>query len=288
MKDIFRKKSLERLSSPEQLDRLLVIIRLPGWISLACLLLLLIGLLLWSVLGHIPVKANGLGIFFDPDTIEVIQASVESHVERIYVRENETVKKGAALFLLRDRLHTLKNETADLPSREQEMLITAPADGTVLTINVIHGEGVGFGDNLLWFQTLEDEDRRLVYSFFSIDMGSRIKPGMKAHVNFDTVQTKQYGKMTGTVKEILFFAGGPEGEIMNSIPSRTLRDYLTKAEATVVVLIEPDRDPSTLSGFRWTTSEGPPYHIHPNSIAEVEVFLEEKRPIEYLIPIGER
>lgn len=373
MKNMLRKKSLERLASPEQLDRLLVIIRLPGWISLVCLLVLLLGILLWSIFARIPVKTEGLGVFFDPETIEVIQTSTDGLINKIYVKEGEIIKKGTPLILLKDpatltkrreieeRIHqleqkielekneieielkqqqailslqqqrlkelkkapnqeedlydlqvemkkiqgnisllenklaypegsstidVLKKEAAELQSREEEMLIRAPADGRVLTINVISGEGVQFGKNLIWFQRLQDEDKRLVYSFFPIKMGSRIKPGMRAHIKFDMVQTERYGKMLGTVKEILFFEGGPEGEILLSIPSPALREFLSKERASVIVLVKPDLDSSTVSGFRWTTEQGPPYDIHPNSVANVEVFLEEKRPIEYLIPIG--
>ena len=91
--------------------------------------------------------------------------------------------------------------------------------------------------------------------------------------------------MKGVVKEILPFAASPQGDILQSIPSISLREYLSKEEPTVVVVIEPALDPETPSGYEWTIKEGPPYRIHAGSIAEVKVFLEEKRPITYLIPI---
>lgn len=374
MKDILRKKSLERLSSPEQLDRLLVIIRLPGWISLVCLIVLIFGIVLWSIFGRIPVKAEGSGIFFDLETIEVIQTTTDGIIDKIYVKEGEIAEKNAPLILLKDpetltkkreieeqiyrsereialekkeieislaqnraihelqaerlqelkgasnkseelyelqvamkrqeeiiallekqlaqpeeslTLEQLKKELNDLREREKEMLIRSPAKGKVLAIEAIYGEGVRFGKNLIWFQKLSDEDERIVYSFFSVAKGSSIEPGMRAHVQFDTVQTERYGKMIGTVKDILFFAGGPNSEILQSIPSPSLRKYLSDNEASVVVLIEPKRDDSTPTGFLWTTGEGPPRKIDTDSITRVEVFLEEKRPIAYLIPIGE-
>jgi hypothetical protein len=63
---IFRKESLERLSSPEQLDQLIQIVRPKSWLPLATLATL-VGLgLLWSLLGRIPITARGNGILVYP------------------------------------------------------------------------------------------------------------------------------------------------------------------------------------------------------------------------------
>jgi hypothetical protein len=59
---IFRKESLERLSSPEQLDQLIQIVTPRSWIPLASLAVLVGVASLWSVLGRIPITANGKGI----------------------------------------------------------------------------------------------------------------------------------------------------------------------------------------------------------------------------------
>ncbi|WP_416669610.1 hypothetical protein [Egbenema bharatensis] len=60
---IFRKESLERLSSPEQLDQLIQIVSPRSWLPLASLGML-IGLgFLWSVVGKIPITVSGRGVF---------------------------------------------------------------------------------------------------------------------------------------------------------------------------------------------------------------------------------
>ena len=56
-KSPFRKKSLERLSSPERLDQLLRVIDRKSWIPLLAASILIVILLGWSVFGRVPVNA---------------------------------------------------------------------------------------------------------------------------------------------------------------------------------------------------------------------------------------
>jgi hypothetical protein len=60
---IFRKESLERLSSPEQLDQLIQIVSPRSWLPLTSIGILIGLAFLWSVIGRIPITANGKGIF---------------------------------------------------------------------------------------------------------------------------------------------------------------------------------------------------------------------------------
>lgn len=59
---IFRKTSLERLSSPEQLDQVMQITNPRGWIALATIGALLGAAICWGFMGRIPTKVQGQGI----------------------------------------------------------------------------------------------------------------------------------------------------------------------------------------------------------------------------------
>ena len=54
---IFRQKSLDRVSSPEQLNDYIRVTTPSVWLVLAAIILLLVGMLAWSVFGT--VQANG-------------------------------------------------------------------------------------------------------------------------------------------------------------------------------------------------------------------------------------
>ena len=59
-KDVYRAKSLERISSPEQLNDYLRVTRPSVWVALAAVILLFIGAFIWSAQVHISSYVNGV------------------------------------------------------------------------------------------------------------------------------------------------------------------------------------------------------------------------------------
>lgn len=57
-KSIFREKSLERVTSPEQLNDYIKVTTPSVWIILAATLILIIGTLVWAVFGKIRVNTE--------------------------------------------------------------------------------------------------------------------------------------------------------------------------------------------------------------------------------------
>lgn len=55
MASLFREKSMERISSPDQLDDYIRVTTPSVWIALLALVILLVGILAWTVLGTMEV-----------------------------------------------------------------------------------------------------------------------------------------------------------------------------------------------------------------------------------------
>lgn len=106
---LFRKAPLELLTSPEQLDRLLVVVSPKAWLALFCLVGVLIAVLIWSLTGSIPVVANGKGLVFNPKSIfQSLPAIQSGTVQEIHVKFGDLVKKGDPLVTLRNSLLELE------------------------------------------------------------------------------------------------------------------------------------------------------------------------------------
>lgn len=58
---LFRKESLERLSSPERLDQLMQVVSPKSWLPLASLGSLVVVVVVWSIYGRIPITVEGRG-----------------------------------------------------------------------------------------------------------------------------------------------------------------------------------------------------------------------------------
>ncbi len=59
---MFQKKALEKLTSPEQLDELIMVTTPRGWLALLALCAIIITIVFWGIFGRIPTKVMGRGI----------------------------------------------------------------------------------------------------------------------------------------------------------------------------------------------------------------------------------
>jgi hypothetical protein len=99
---IFRKESLERLSSPEQLDQLMQVVNAKSWIPLAALGSLVFLALGWSVVGRIPITAIGRGILVYPTGSETDSANELVNISFFEPRTAERIQPGMPIIIVPD------------------------------------------------------------------------------------------------------------------------------------------------------------------------------------------
>ncbi len=93
-KEIFRKVALERLSSPEQLDTLLVVTSPKGWVALIALFGLLCAAILYGFMGSIPTKVNGQGILMRSGGVFRLESLSGGRVIAVNVKVGDIIQSG--------------------------------------------------------------------------------------------------------------------------------------------------------------------------------------------------
>ena len=96
---IFRSSALARHTSPEGLDTLLEITTVR-WVALIGLVAVVMGAVVWGVLGRIPQVVPGQGIMVAQGGLYRIQSSGSGRVDSMYVRAGAEVKAGQVLAVL--------------------------------------------------------------------------------------------------------------------------------------------------------------------------------------------
>jgi HlyD family secretion protein len=91
---IFRKVSLERLSSPEQLDQMVQVTDPKGWLALAGLGALLLATVGWGIWGSIPTEAAGTGILLRQGGVSDLVSAASGQVQEVLVRVGDVIEKG--------------------------------------------------------------------------------------------------------------------------------------------------------------------------------------------------
>ena len=88
-KQIFRKKSVDRMSSPEQLNDYIKVTNPGVWMVLAAIVILLVGVCVWGVFGKLETKLSVAAVSQDGQTVLYVK---EDNVAS--VRENMSVYIG--------------------------------------------------------------------------------------------------------------------------------------------------------------------------------------------------
>jgi HlyD family secretion protein len=124
---IFRKVSLERLSSPEQLDQLMQVTNPRGWLALGALGALLLAALTWAVLSSIPTEATGEGILLRHGGVTSLVAAENGQVEELLVSVGDVIRKGQVVARVRQeellrQIQDTRDKLADVRGEYNELL----------------------------------------------------------------------------------------------------------------------------------------------------------------------
>ena len=124
--NLFRQKSLERLSSPEQLDQLMQVINPRSWISLATLGFLVFIALLWSIFGRIPITVEGRGILVFPGNVVPLQSKSAGQIVEPKIKVGDVVEAGQVIGIidqseLREQLDQQKAKLSQLQNQDQQV-----------------------------------------------------------------------------------------------------------------------------------------------------------------------
>ena len=93
-KEIFRKVSLDRLSSPEQLDQLLSVTNAKGWIALVALCGTLLAGLAWGVVGDINTTVSGQGVIVRKGGVYNVVTLASGLVTDVKVKVGDMIQPG--------------------------------------------------------------------------------------------------------------------------------------------------------------------------------------------------
>lgn len=124
--DLFRKRALEHISSPEQLDQLLRVTRRRNWIPLFVVAAISVLVGIWSATGRISVTVQGDGILIFPSQIVALESSASGQVVEVLVTDGSEVAEGDVVARiaqpdLRRELEQEEQRLAELRLRESEL-----------------------------------------------------------------------------------------------------------------------------------------------------------------------
>lgn len=319
-KQVFRKVSMERLSSPEQLDSLMKVTSPKGWLALIAIGLLLTSALIWALSGSISTKIHGQGVLIKPGGIHQVFATSTGQITDIRAVVDDLMNKGdivARIYQpeMLEQIKAMKNEIAALNTsiQNEESLaerrvlenrlddmkedlssllteyelasrVVSPYTGRVLEVHVKKGDRISSGVSTLTMEITGANLKELeAIMYIPAGEGNKVLPGMEVQISPASINKEEYGFMIGRVISISEFPTTDQG-MMNTLGNEALVRQLSGMGVVLEVRIDLTPDMSTFSGYKWSSKQGPPVEINSGTLAVGSITLKKEKPITSVIP----
>ncbi len=177
------------------------------------------------------------------------------------------------------------NDVTELEAKSSYFKILSPIKGRILELQVRIGEEVKEGQSIVLMEKTFEEDKDYIfYCYTSSNDGSKVKVGTDAYIELSLVDSQKYGYLEGVVTAVSHYPVS-DSHIYSIVHSEELVEFLKAShDAVIEIIVKPEKDASTPSGFRWTSGKGPDIHIHTGLLATLRLTVEKRRPISYLFP----
>ncbi|MDF2672251.1 MAG: bacteriocin system secretion protein [Clostridiales bacterium] len=309
--DLFRKVSLDKLSSPEQLDELIKVTSTKAWFALMAIGCILISAIVWGFFGSVPTKISGQGILINNGGVFSVQHHTSGQVIDIRFKLGDMVKKGDVIARIEipelvEKINLLQSNLVDMESNQQmksskykevekeikglrEQLdyksqILSQIDGRILEVKISKGSIIQPGESLLTLEQSGGTVKMEAVIYVPVEQGGRIHPGMEVQISPTIVNKEEYGFMLGRVISISEYPATTQS-MLQTLGNENLVSMLAGQGAPLMVRIDLIPDSRTESGYRWSSPSGPHMVFHSGTLIESEVIINREKPIGKVIPI---
>ena len=267
---LYRKQALDKLASPEELDRLMQITRPGSWLVLAGFGGVLLMALLWSVFGRITSPLQETGTLALSNPVVYVIAPIDGQVLQIDAEPGDMIAAEIPL--------------ARVANADGSQSVTSPVNGRVLSVRVKIGEPVDAGTPLLSIEVFGNADRaKEVITFVTLEDRQRIRPGMDVQILPSTIEREKYGYLEGRVTSVAEYAATRE-EMLTVLGDERFVAALNPTEPLFEGRVSINTDDE--GHYQWSASEGPATRIVIGTPCEVRITIDSERPISKIFNLS--
>ena len=266
----FRKQALNKLQAPDELDLPVRFARPQGWLVLAVTVVVMAAGGVWAVVGTVSSTLRAPGILTHGQGSYVLQSPVAGQVTGVLAKAGETLPAHAPL---------LKVHTAD-----GDKVVRTIAAGRVTTFAVTIGAVVTTGAKVATVERVDKPDAPLLAAVYvPEEQAATVPQGATVDLTVQSVPTDRYGTLRGRVQTVLR-APQTRRDIATFLGDDQLGADLARDGRRVLVLVRLDTASDTKSGYRWSSSDGPPFRLDSLTGATAAIRLARQHPIDWLLP----
>ncbi len=284
MAQIYRKTALDKISSPEQLDKSLKITSPLSWLVLIGLTLIVVVVIIWSIVGRIPETITTQGILVEPNGVCSIFAKESGTVVEVSVDSGDSVSIGTPVLIYRT-------------DSGQDEVLYSDQSGSVYRVLTEKGKRILKGEEVYRI-TPSVYNKELVAVCYAtaedvkkvrdkVDTIRGTTKNVKARVEVAGIDTQKYGYLEARVFTIdsAQTTDMDNGERWTEVlgAGNTLLNTLRESRATTAIICEFDfKDRGSRTGIRWSNEKGYTQTINSGDKVTVKIVTSEVAPIKKL------
>lgn len=238
-------------------------------------------------------KLQGQGIISLPEVEKANSALMQT--------QNEIESSKATISSLKTDL-ILEYRTAELRAKKNDiagaqttlarmilrsdfLAIKTERGGILIEMLVSRGKQVKAGQLIATIEPPLIKDERMeFYATVNGNYGVLLNIGLPVQIEVAGVDPKQFGYLMGYITYVSPYPVSRE-EIISYVTNPQVADFIKGGQGAVYgVIVNLIPDASTYSGFKWTSKKGPPVTITTGTLGMINVIVQEKRPIYYILP----
>jgi multidrug efflux pump subunit AcrA (membrane-fusion protein) len=263
---IFRERAVRPGDVRQELDEHLDVVRPPRWIALAIGLLIVAGLIAWAASSSVQTTVPGDGALNYPANIDVVRSPGAGRVTVAPPPAGSVVRAGQRLA----EIQTSSGTRVDV-----QTLVS----GTVTAVFAQTGQVVVPGRVLANVRPLYAKGVLVSYLFVKLDDVRSIQPGMKAELAPAGLDTQEESLLVGHVRRVNRYPA--TAQRIAQVAGTGVANQLASGPVRAEVDVQLVQDPSTPTGYEWTTGKGPAEPLAAGTVITGKVITARKSPLDF-------
>ena len=300
--DLFQQKALDRLRSPDELDKLFSVTTPVGWIALVTVLILVFSGAVWAVFGVMADKVTGTGLIVDSAGMANVSPATGGRIIELRPEVGDRVQKGQVVALVEQyateqdiaRLKAeLNNTTSQVEmatkvaqlnaltdKQQRDGQVFSPYTGVVAEKKVNAGDIVTTGTALFSLRLSPEREEIKVLLYVPVLDGKKIRPGMTVQISTGTVSSTEYGYLIGRVSSVSSYPVSAEG-INSWVGSKETTNWIVQRSGGAAMEVHVDliKDPDTVSGYLWSSISGAPDKLSAGTACTGSIVVKRQAPL---------
>ena len=272
--ELFRKSALDTVSSPEQLDRQVAMVRAPFVALFSAFVLGIIVVVIFGTTYQFTDFISAGGVIFTSMDVVNITSDQEGIIQDVLVKEGEYIQSGDIIAVMENKelfreLEQISQEIKQEKNKKKHSLLEENFEkkkAEYLSSTIIKSNTSGYIQSVKTMGSIAEAGETIAslmsdqgyYEFIAyvpLELSKSLSPGMEAQVSPSCAPREEYGYINGVVTSISSVPATEESMVRHLGTLDYVDDLLPDA-AVVEVRIKLSLDTESQNGYQWSNSKG--------------------------------